>query len=46
MSGPAAPSIGGGDLGPVMSWAVESVWSLILGVISGGIGYLVFRQRG
>lgn len=45
VSGPSAPSIGGSGLEPVMSWAIESIWSLILGVISAGIGLLVFRQR-
>lgn len=45
VSGPSAASIGGSGLEPVISWALESVWSLILGVISAGIGLLVFRQR-
>jgi hypothetical protein len=45
VAGPTAPTLGSEDLGPVMSWAVDSVWSLILGVISGGICYLLFRRR-
>jgi hypothetical protein len=45
VSGPSAPPISSGGLDAVMSWAIESVWSLILGVISAGIGFLVFRQR-
>jgi hypothetical protein len=42
---PSPPLAGEQDLGPVMSWAVESVWSILLGVASGGIGYLLFRSN-
>jgi hypothetical protein len=44
VAGPTAPPLGDANLGPVMSWAVDSVWSLILGVISGGICLLLFRR--
>jgi hypothetical protein len=45
VSGPSVPPISSGGLEPVMSWAIESIWSLILGIISAGIGVLIFRQQ-